>query len=231
MHLRPIFFFLLLLATAPAPAHDPARWVGTWASSQQIPEDRNALPPADLDDATLRQIVHTTIGGETLRIRLSNMFGTEPLTVRSIHVARSSDPATARIDPTTDRTVTFAGLETINIPAGADYVSDPVTLAVPAMSHLAISFHLPDAPVRQTSHPGSRATIWYLRGDQAAAADLPGARSIAHWYQLAGVDVVAPAGAAAIVVLGDSITDGYGVQPNTDTRWPDFLARRLQADP
>ena len=124
MRLRPIFFVLLLFATAPAAAQEPTRWVGTWASSQQIPEDRNALPAADLDDATLRQIVRTTIGGETIRIRLSNVFGTEPLRIRSIHVARSADPATARIDPATDRTVTFGGLEAITIPAGADYVSE-----------------------------------------------------------------------------------------------------------
>jgi lysophospholipase L1-like esterase len=99
------------------------------------------------------------------------------------------------------------------------------------MTHLAISFHLPAAPARQTSHPGSRATSWFVHGDQARAPELPGARSIVHWYQLAGVDVVAPAGAAAIVTLGDSITDGSGVQPDTDRRWPDYFARRLQADP
>jgi lysophospholipase L1-like esterase len=231
MRLRPVFFILLLFAIAPAAAREPARWVGTWASSQQIPEDRNALPNADLEDATLRQIVRTTIGGDRIRIRLSNVFGTEPLRIRSIHVARSADPATSRIDPATDRTVTFGGLEAITIPAGADYVSDPVALAVPAMSHLAISFHLPAAPARQTSHPGSRATIWFVHGDHAGALDLPGAGSIVHWYQLAGVDVVAPTSAAAIVTLGDSITDGSGVQPDTDRRWPDHLARRLQADP
>src|SRR4029450_13159790 len=193
MRLRPIFFILLLFAIAPAAAREPAHWVGTWASSQQIPEDRNALPNADLEAPPLRQIGRTPIVGGTIRIRLSNVFGTEPLRIRSIHVARSADPATSRIDPATDRTVTFGGLDAITIPAGADYVSDPVALAVPAMSHLAISFHLPAAPARQTSHPGSRATTWFVHGDQANAADLPGARSIAHWYQLAGVDVIAPA--------------------------------------
>jgi lysophospholipase L1-like esterase len=227
--MRLILFIAALLMGAEAGAQE--RWVGTWASSQQIPEERNALPRADLEDATVRQVVRVTIGGERIRIRLSNVFGAGPLRVRSVHVARSADPATARIDPATRRALTFSGHAEITIPAGADYTSDPVDLSVPGMSHLAISFHLPRAPARQTSHPGSRATTYFLHGDHAAAPDLPGAGTIVHWYQLAGVDVAAAPDAAAVVILGDSITDGYGVQPNTDTRWPDFLARRMQADP
>jgi lysophospholipase L1-like esterase len=224
-------FLIALLMTVAGSAQARDRWVGSWSSSQQIPEERNALPTADLEDATLRQVVRVTIGGERLRIRLSNAFGTEPLEIGSVHVARPLDPARARIDPASRRAVTFGGRTRITIPAGAEYVSDPVDLAVTPDSHIAVSFHLPHAPARQTSHPGSRATTWFAHGDQAGADDLPDARSIAHWYQLAGVDVAAGPEAAAIVTLGDSITDGFGVQPDTDRRWPDFLARRLQAEP
>jgi lysophospholipase L1-like esterase len=207
-------------------------WTGTWASSQQIPEDPNALPSEVLDDATLRQVVRTTIGGDRIRLRLSNLFGTEPLRVRSVRVAASADRGSPRIVEGSDRPVTFGGRDSVLIPAGAETLSDPVELAVAPTSHLAISFHLPDPPARQTSHPGSRATSYYVPGDRSAAADLPGAATVTHWYQLAAVDVATACGAvAAIVTLGDSITDGYGVAPDSDMRWPDFLARRLRADP
>jgi lysophospholipase L1-like esterase len=220
-----------LLGTGPAAAQDGTHWVGTWASAQQIPEDRNLMAEADMRDATLRQIVRVSIGGPRLRIRLSNAFGTQPLRIGSVHVARPADPATARIDPATDRRVTFLGRDSVTIPAGADYTSDPVDLPVAALSHLAISFHLPEAPARQTGHPGSRTVTWYVHGDRSAASDLPGAGRIEHWYQLAGIDVEAPADAGAIVALGDSITDGHGVETGTDARWTDVLAERLQADP
>ena len=206
-------------------------WVATWASSQQIPEPRNALPPEDLTDATLRQIVRTTIGGNAIRIRVSNLFGTAPLRVQSVQVARSTNPASSAIDPASRREVSFAGNRSITIPAGAEYLSDPVDLAVPALTHLAISLYLPEAPAQQTSHPGSRATSYFVHGDHSGDADLPGAKTIDHWYQLTRIDVPAGPGTAALVTIGDSITDGSGTKPNTDTRWPDYLVRRLQADP
>jgi lysophospholipase L1-like esterase len=189
------------------------------------------FPPADLTDATVRQVVRVSLGGERIRIRLSNVFGTRPLRIESVQVARSADPATARIAPGSGRAVTFAGQEAVIIPPGADAVSDPVGLAVPPLSHLAISFYLPRPPSPRTSHPGSRTTTFLVHGNRSAAANLPGARAIGHWTQLAGVEVIAPARAAAIVALGDSITDGFGVRPNSDQRWPDILAARLQADP
>jgi lysophospholipase L1-like esterase len=221
--------FLLFFLAAPAIAQQDTHWVGSWATSVQIPEDRNALPDADLTDATLRQVVRVTLGGERLRVRLSNAFGTEPLRIDAAFVARSADPTSARTSGGV--ALTFSGQSAIVIPAGADYVSDPVRLRVTASSHLAISLYLPEAPARQTGHPGSRATSYLVHGNRVDAPDLPGAQTVNRWYQIAGVDVEAPAMAAAIVTLGDSITDGSGVQPNTDTRWPDVLSRRLQANP
>jgi len=223
---------LLIAAFTPGTAQrdaDGATWVGTWASSQMIPVGR--FPPADLTDATVRQTVRVSLGGERIRIRLSNAFGTRPLRIESVHVARSADPATARIDPSGARAVTFAGHDAVTIAPGAEAVSDPVDLEVPPLSHLAISFYLPQPPSPRTSHPGSRTTTFLVHGNRAAAANLPGARTIAHWCQLAGVDVIAGSRAAAIVAFGDSITDGFGIRPNSDQRWPDFLAARLQADP
>jgi lysophospholipase L1-like esterase len=127
--------------------------------------------------------------------------------------------------------VSFSGRWHVTIPAGAEYVSDPVDLPVTALSSLAISFHLPEAPQQQTSHPGSRTTSYFVHKNRVAEPDLAGAKTIVHWYQIAGVDVPATPKSAAIVTLGDSITDGAGTGPDRNDRWPDVLANRLQARP
>jgi len=204
-------------------------WTGSWATSQQIPEPANALPPEDLHDATLRQIVHLSLGGSTLRVHLSNAFGTEPLRFTSVHIAQPLSPSAAQIDPATDRALTFSGHPDVIVPAGAEYISDPIDYTVAPLSSLAITFHLDQPPAQQTGHPGSRATSYLVHGDQVSAANLPNAKKIDHWYQLAEVDVVTPPGAAAIVTLGDSITDGHAATTNGNDRWPDVLAERLQA--
>ena len=228
-----VLAFALTLATpSMAKTHSkPAQtvWTGSWAASQQIPEPANALPPDDLRDATLRQIVHLSLGGSTLRVHLSNAFGTEPLRFTSVHIAQPLSPAAAQIDPATDRALTFSGSPDVIVPAGAEYISDPIDYTVAPLSSLAITFHLDQPPAQQTGHPGSRATSYLVHGDQVSAADLPDAKKIDHWYQLAEVDVAAPPGAAAIVTLGDSITDGHAATTNGNDRWPDVLAARLQA--
>ena len=203
-------------------------WVGTWASSQQIPEPANALPPDELRDATLRQIVHLSVGGTELRVHLSNAFGTAPFRIDSVHIARPLSPSSDAIDAATDKALTFGGSSEVVIPAGAEYISDPVDYPVSALSNLAISFHLPEPPAQQTGHPGSRATSYVVHGNLVSAATLPNATKVDHWYQIAGVDVTTPADPVSIVALGDSITDGHASTTNGNDRWTDDLAERLQ---
>jgi lysophospholipase L1-like esterase len=217
-------------AGAPRPATRPAAWVASWMSAQQVPEPQNGLPADALDDATLRQLVRLSLGGGRLRVLVSNLYGTEPLQIDAAGVALAADPASPRL-AAASRRLTFAGLDRVTVPAGAEFVSDPLDLSAPPLATLAISLHFPKAPARQTGHPGSRATSYWLRGNHVADADLPGANKVDHWYQLAGVDVAAAPAAGALVAFGDSITDGNGVQPNTNRRWTDFLAERLQAAP
>jgi lysophospholipase L1-like esterase len=229
-----IAFVLLLLSGARLRAQATAQpvWVGTWAASQQIPEPRNSLPPDALRDATLRQIVHLSVGGDTFRVHVSNAFGTQPLLFASVHIARAlTAGSSSAIDPATDRAVTFNGSPSVVVPAGAEYISDPVRLDMPAMGSLAITIYFPESPARETGHPGSRADSYYVHGNQVSAPSLTGAQTIEHWYQVSGVDVLAPAGAAAIVALGDSITDGHATTTNGNDRWTDDLAARLQASP
>jgi lysophospholipase L1-like esterase len=228
---RKLAFALAALLLAPASA-SAQHWVGSWASSQQIPEPNNALRPEQLTDVTLRQLMRVTLGGPRLRVRLSNIFGTAPLRIDSVRIARTAGGDSARILPG-GAAVTFAGQTEVIIPAGAETTSDPVALPLPPLATVAVTMHVPETPAQQTSHPGSRATSWLLHGNHVADPDLPGAQGVEHWFLLSGIDVEAPvaAGAAAIVTLGDSITDGRGVTHSGNNRWPDVLADRLQADP
>lgn len=203
------------------------RWVGAWSSAQLAPDAKNSLAPEDYPNATLRQVVRMSIGGDTLRVKLSNLFGTQPLTIDAARIAVSAEPSTPRIDPATDRPLTFSASARVTIPAGGETWSDPVELKVEPLAHLAISLHYPAAPSVQTGHPGSRATSYVLAGDHTAANDLPGAKTADRWFQIAGIDVESHK-ASAIVAFGDSITDGYGVQPNTNLRWTDGLIERLR---
>jgi lysophospholipase L1-like esterase len=169
-----LFATLVLAAAAWPQSGIPAAqsWVTTWGTSQQIPEPNNALPPDDLRDATVRQIFHLSAGGPALRVHLSNAFGTEALHFTSVHVAIPLSPSSPDIDPATDRPLTFAGSPDVTIPPGAEFVSDPLTMAVAPLSDLAVTFHLDDPPSRQTGHPGSRATSYYVHGDVVSAAKM-----------------------------------------------------------
>lgn len=217
----------LLLAASGAWGQRASEWVGSWAASQQIPEPANALPPEDLTDTTLRQIVHLSAGGQRIRLHISNAFGTEPLRLLSVHVAKPLSTASSAIATGSDSAVQFAGKREVTIPAWTDYVSDPVAFPVAPGSDLMVSIHYSDiAPAQETGHPGSRATSYLVRGDMVSAAELPGAKRVEHWYQLSGVDV--STNGFSIVALGDSITDGHGATNNGNDRWPDVLARRLR---
>jgi lysophospholipase L1-like esterase len=230
---RPTLAALGLALALALPAHaetaaKPLKWVGAWASAQMAPDAKNSLAPEDYPNATLRQVVRLSLGGDTIRVRLSNAFGTQPLAIKAAHVAVSAALDSARIDPATDRPLTFSGRSQVTIPAGADYWSDPVTLKVAPLTSLAISLHYPAAPNVQTGHPGSRATSYVLAGDHTAGADLPGAKTIDRWFQISSIDVISDKKASTVVAFGDSITDGYGVQPNTNLRWTDALMTRLK---
>lgn len=222
---------LVFALCIPCVAAQSGAWVVSWSASQQVPEPQNALPTSDLNDATVREIVHLSIGGSTLRVHISNAFGTAALHFTSVHIAKPLSPASSTIDPASDKALTFAGKGDVIVPPGAEFVSDPIDDPVAALSDLAVSFHLDEAPARETGHPGSRSTTYYLHGDEVSASNLPDAKHIDHWYQLSGIDVLSSGKhAAAIVALGDSITDGHASTTNGNDRWTDELALRLQAD-
>ena len=206
-------------------------WVASWGASQQIPEPQNALPAADLRDATVRQIFHLSVGGAALRVHLSNEFGTEALHFTSVHIARPISPSSSAIAPDSDRPLHFAGSAEVTVPPGAKFVSDPLDFPVASLSDLAVTFHLDAAPSVQTAHPGSRATSYVLHGEVVSVPVPVDAKRVDHWFQISEIDVNSAPGAASVVALGDSTTDGHGATTNGNDRWTDVLAARLQASP
>jgi lysophospholipase L1-like esterase len=228
--MRFISLLLALLLAVPLRAETADGWVAAWASAQMVPVNDQVVPAEWLENATLRQVVRVGLAAPRLRVRLSNAHGTEPLTVGAASAARSVDNRTARIEPGSLAPVTFGGWRKVTIPAGAEVWSDPIELAVAAGDDVAISLYLPAAPARATGHPGSRATTYFAAGNQVAAEAVPSDRTAPRWLVLAGVEALAPE-ARAVAVFGDSITDGFGVQPDTNARWTDRLAERLRADP
>jgi lysophospholipase L1-like esterase len=210
-------------------ASTPQVWVASWGASQQIPEPQNALPTEDLRDATVRQIFHLSTGGPALRVHLSNAFGTAALDFTAVHIARPVSPSSSAIDPATDHPVLFGGKPDVIVPPGADFISDAIDFRAAPLSDVAVTFHLDAPPERETAHPGSRATSYYVHGDAVSAATLEEPKQVDHWYQISAIDVLAAPGAAAVAVLGDSITDGHGATTNGNDRWTDVLAQRLQA--
>ena len=224
---------VLLLLTAQAIAAGPdddrgsARWIGTWATAAQ------PFLPHSLEtyhNQTLRLIVHTSAGGKKVRIKVSNAYGDRPLLIGGAHIARRT--AGAEIDPHSDRALKFHEKATVTIPAGSLGMSDPVELDLPPLADLAISLFLPQHTEAKTSHSLAMQTSYLSpeTGDSTASVKFTVAKEIHSWPFLTGVDVEASPGAAAIVAFGSSLTDGDGTARDTNGRWPDVLAERLEKE-
>ena len=225
-----------LLATPVLAQTGGQHWVGTWATAPvSLPPPDTATrqgpqTPARVNGQTLRQIVHTSIGGSRVRVLVANTFGTEPLRVGAAHVALRDDAAT--LVEGSGRPLTFGGSTSVTIEAGAVVSSDPVDLDVGPLADLAIDLYLPDdtwatrSPA--TSHgTGLQTNYVSPTGSHVGVIDMPVETTIQSWLFLSRVDVWADAAVGAIVAFGDSITDGTASTPDTNSRWPDVLARRL----
>ncbi|MGQ9780473.1 MAG: SGNH/GDSL hydrolase family protein [Bacillota bacterium] len=187
------------------------------------------LPPASLSGNTLRQVVYVSIGGSRLRVQLSNAFGNDAVTMNAVHIAVSTQRGA--IAPETDRALTFNNSPSVTIAPGDTVFSDPIDFDLAPCSKLAISIFFGTVPTDITGHPGSRTNSYLAPGNAVSEPDLSSAVRSPHWYFITGVDVLASDQAAAIVILGDSITDGRGSTTDGNDRWPDFLSRRLRANP
>lgn len=206
------------------------QWVGTWAAAPNIPGAgiEEFLPSQifTFEDQTLRQNVRVSAGGEQVRIRLSNVFGSEPIAIGAASVAHLDDAGAVEADSLMP--VTFSGTTGITIPAGALILSDPVALPVEPLAELAISLYFPEPTTGSTVHGFALETNQISSaGDFTAEAEMPVAEEMQTWVFLTGVDVAVTQSTNVVVALGDSITDGTSSTPDANNRWPDQLAERL----
>ena len=204
-------------------------WVGTWGTSEQLVEPRNLPPEPGLSNNTIRQVVCVSLGGDSLRVKFSNEFSSKPVEMKSVHIALSKD--SSAIDPNTDLALSFNGKPETTIQPGTTVTSDPFHFSIKPRARVAITIYFGNTSPDVTGHPGSRTTSYILSGNHVSAKDFPDAAKTDHWYIINSIDVVGPESAAAVVVLGNSITDGRGSGTNKQDRWPDELAIRLLKNP
>ncbi len=223
-------FAVLILAGVAHGSEVSGRWVSAWSAAMHAPPPFPGLPPSPVfEQQTIRMVVRPTIGGERVRIRLSNAFGTSALKIGSAHIALASQEA--KVVPETDRLLTFAGKPSISIPPGAPALSDAVDLKVSRFTEIAVSIFLPEKTASSTIHFwGQHKTYISGTGDFSGKTDIPNATTIASWYWLADVELWASDQTGATVTFGDSITDGVGATQGEYTDWPDLLADRLAAE-
>jgi lysophospholipase L1-like esterase len=205
-----------------APASE---WISTWATAQQLVEPHNLPPEPGLSNNTLRQVVQVTIGGNNLRVRFSNEYGFSPVTIKSASIAVSAGKGA--IERSTEQPLRFDSRFDTVIEQGATVTSDPVNFILKPRSRVAVTIYFGDTSPEVTGHPGSRTTSFLGTGNLIDSADLTDALQTDHWYILDSIDVQADKSSAAVIVLGDSITDGRGSGTNMQNRWPDELFRRL----
>ncbi|MCO1577366.1 SGNH/GDSL hydrolase family protein [Crossiella sp. SN42] len=228
-------------AAATRPDRAGAHWVHTWTAMPQQAATADLPPPPFTQDgvvlanATLRQTVHASLGGTRIRLRFSNAFGTAPLPIAAVSVALPQGGAAgvSAVQPGSVRPVTFQGKASTIVQRGAQTVSDPLDFPVAAQANLTVTAYLaqglPSNSV--TAHPGSRTTSHLAQGNEVMATDLTRPTATDRWYLLSGIEVWSGASAAAVAVVGDSLTDGRGSTHNLNNRWPDRLLARLQANP
>lgn len=201
-----------------------SQWTGTWSIAPSVASDEG------FDNQTIRHIVHTSIGGTAARVTLSNRYGTQPVTIGDVHLARRAHGANTAGG--TDRPVTFSGQSYVTIPAGGSVRSDAVAFDVPALADLAVSLHVPSrTPPHSTGHDLGLQDVYIapgdVSGDAAFAGGVANAAGGQSVYFLTGIDVMNAAATGAVVAFGASITDGLGTTPNANRRWPNRLAVRL----
>ena len=221
---------VLNLAASAETSSSSGHWVSAWSAAMHAPLPFPDLPPSPVfENQTIRMVVRPTIGGERVRIRLSNEFGTAALTIGAAHVAFAAKAA--GIVPESDHALTFGSRPSVSIPPGAPVLSDPVDLKVLPFTEITVSVYLPGKTPASTAHFwGQHETYISGPGDFSAKLDIPTPTIKTSWYWLADVEVWASDKAGATVALGDSITDGVGAKQGDYIDWPDILANRLAAE-
>jgi lysophospholipase L1-like esterase len=228
MKIWPFAFSMLPVCLLSAFAADKptGNWVGTWAAAPMACPVKSGQLSAG--DSTYRNVMRLSLGGKSLRVKLTNEFGATRLLVGSVHVG--IDSGDGAIKPGTDHVLTFGGHPSVTVPAGGTMLSDEVPMEVRALSSVAVSLYVADQVIATRScHLLASSTNYVTKGEATEAIKIKNARATGSWNFVKGIDVRADESAFAIVAIGDSITDGNASTKDANHRWPDYLADNLQA--
>lgn len=207
---------------------EPKHWLATWGTAVQLTEPHNMPPAPGLSGNTIRQRVKVTLGGDSLRLKLSNEFGDAPLKISAVSIANSID--SCAIDPASATNVLFGNKPSLEIPVGATVISDPLALSVKNRGDVAITIVYENASEKLTGHPGSRTTSFIMEGNHLNDANFSNSVKTDHWYSIERIDILTSVKNRAVAIIGNSITDGRGSTTNMNNRWPDVFSERLLAD-
>jgi len=199
-------------------------WTGTWAAAAEY-TGQGDMPKSPLTDRSLREIVRVSIGGEKVRVTLSNEFSSSPLKIRSVFIADAADSCDIR--PATAKYLTFDKKRAVTVAAGQSVRSDAVNYRLRPLQRLAVTICYGDeTPEHATSHRGSRTTSYIISGEARPKTSFAQGERVDHWYGISAIDVLSDAG--SIAIIGNSITDGRGSTVNAQNRWPDVMSSVLQ---
>lgn len=222
---RIIAFFIFLCAiTINATAQG---WIGTWATAPQTVVKSFMPYNNNMSNRSVRQVVKVSIGGDMIRLKLSNIYSTEPVVIRSIYIAHAKD--SFAIDPKSAKYLKFSNQYKITIPAGKSITSDALPYDLKPLQRLAITINYISAPTVPTVHMGSRTTSYIMKGVTNAHSNFEKAFRENHWYNISGIDVYTMrTDLSSIAIMGNSITDGKCSTDNAQNRWPDVMSEILQ---
>ncbi|RGH45392.1 SGNH/GDSL hydrolase family protein [Prevotella sp. AM42-24] len=222
---RIIAFFIFLCAiTINATAQG---WIGTWATAPQTVVKSFMPYNNNMSNRSVRQVVKVSIGGDMIRLKLSNIYSTEPVVIRSIYIAHAKD--SFAIDPKSAKYLKFSNQYKVTIPAGKSITSDALPYDLKPLQRLAITINYTSAPTVPTVHMGSRTTSYIMKGVTNAHSNFEKAFRENHWYNISGIDIYTMrTDLSSIAIIGNSITDGKCSTDNAQNRWPDVMSEMLQ---
>ena len=202
-------------------------WIGTWATAPQTVV-RSFMPYNNcMTNRSVRQVVKVSIGGDVIRLKLSNIYSMQPVEIRSIYIAHAKD--SSDIDAKTAQYFKFGNSYKTVIPAGKQIVSDALKFNLRNLERVAITINYTSAPEIPTVHMGSRTTSYIMKGVTNAHSNFAKAFRENHWYNISGIDVYTMSNnMSAIAIIGNSITDGKCSTDNAQNRWPDVMSEMLQ---
>lgn len=220
--------FLLLSVFSSLVSANAQSWTATWATAPMNTVDNNR-PPVELTNHSIRQIIHVSCGGDSIRLKLTNEYAKEAVNIKSVFIADALD--SCDINKKTAKFLSFSKKPGVTVEGGKAVWSDAIPYKLKPLSRLSITINYADVPKELTSHPGSRTTSYIIEGEAKAKTPFANSARTDHWFHLSALDVhTTKAGIETIGIIGNSITDGRGSTTNKQNRWSDQFSEAMGED-